>query len=90
MGNIHLILAELTAHGHVVLFAMVAAEMLGAPLPTAPVVLAAGVLTARTGSRLSPRGLWVFWPALLATLCGTTSAEGGSQRSPRVREKNLI
>ena len=58
MGNIHLILAELTAHGYVVLFAWVAAEMLGAPLPTAPVLLAAGVLTA-TG-RLSFATAWTL------------------------------
>ena len=58
MGNIHLILAELTAHGYVVLFAWVAAEMLGVPLPTAPLLLATGVLTA-TG-RLSFPTAWIL------------------------------
>jgi membrane protein DedA with SNARE-associated domain len=46
MGAVHQILTELTKHGYVVLFFWVTAEQLGAPLPAAPMLLAAGVLSA--------------------------------------------
>jgi membrane protein DedA with SNARE-associated domain len=39
-------LSELTRHGYVVVFLWVTAEMLGAPVPAVPILLAAGVLTA--------------------------------------------
>lgn len=46
MGPIHQALAYLAAHGYAVLFLWVAAEQLGAPVPAAPILLAAGVLSA--------------------------------------------
>ena len=66
MGDIHHILAELAAHGYLVFFGWTAAEALGAPLPAAPILLAAGILTA-TG-RLSFCVLWAF--GLLACFIG--------------------
>ena len=46
MDLIHQSLAEIAKHGYMVLFAWVAAEQLGAPLPAAPILIAAGVLSA--------------------------------------------
>jgi membrane protein DedA with SNARE-associated domain len=46
MGALNQILAELARHGYLVLFSWIAAEQLGAPLPAAPLLLAAGVLSA--------------------------------------------
>jgi len=43
---IHESLAAIAKHGYMVLFAWVAAEQLGAPLPAAPILIAAGVLSA--------------------------------------------
>jgi membrane protein DedA with SNARE-associated domain len=40
------LLADLARHGYVVLFVWLTAEMLGAPLPAVPILLAVGVLTA--------------------------------------------
>jgi membrane protein DedA with SNARE-associated domain/rhodanese-related sulfurtransferase len=58
MGDVLHIPAELAAHGYIFLFAWVAAEVLGAPLPAVPILLATGVLTA-TG-RLSFSTAWAF------------------------------
>lgn len=57
MGNIQPILAQLTGHGYLLLFVWVFAEILGVPLPAAPVLLAAGALSA-TG-RLSFEASWL-------------------------------
>lgn len=57
MSNIQPILAQLTEHGYLILFAWVFAEVLGVPLPAAPVLLAAGALSA-TG-RLSFGTSWL-------------------------------
>jgi membrane protein DedA with SNARE-associated domain len=46
MGTVNQVLAELTRHGYIVLFSWIAAEQLGAPLPAAPLLLAAGMLSA--------------------------------------------
>ena len=46
MGTIHEALAYLARHGYAVLFLWVGAEQLGAPVPAAPILLAAGVLSA--------------------------------------------
>jgi membrane protein DedA with SNARE-associated domain len=46
MSAVNQILTELTGHGYFVLFSWITAEQLGAPLPAAPVLLAAGVLSA--------------------------------------------
>ena len=51
MGGIEQALAEITKHGYLLLFAWVAAEQLGAPLPAVPILIAAGVLAA--GGHLS-------------------------------------
>jgi membrane protein DedA with SNARE-associated domain len=46
LGTIHQTVAYLAAHGYAVLFFWVAAEQMGAPVPAAPILLAAGVLSA--------------------------------------------
>lgn len=46
MGGIHETLLHLAKHGYAFLFAWVAAEQLGAPVPAVPMLLAAGVLSA--------------------------------------------
>lgn len=46
MGGIHETLLHLAKHGYALLFAWVAAEQLGAPMPAVPMLLAAGVLSA--------------------------------------------
>ena len=69
LGTIHQTVAYLAAHGYAVLFVWVAAEQLGAPVPAAPVLLAAGVLSA-TG-QLSFRGAFIV--AVLAGLVGDTT-----------------
>lgn len=46
MSFINEILSELTRHGYIVVFLWLTAEMLGAPVPAVPILLAAGVLTA--------------------------------------------
>lgn len=58
MGDHLHIPAELAAHGCIFLFGWVAVEVLGAPLPAVPILLATGVLTA-TG-RLSFWAAWAF------------------------------
>lgn len=46
MPGFHQSLAEIARHGYIVLFAWITAEQLGAPLPAAPILVAAGVLSA--------------------------------------------
>lgn len=46
MGGVHETLLHLAKHGYAFLFAWVAAEQLGAPVPAVPMLLAAGVLSA--------------------------------------------
>jgi membrane protein DedA with SNARE-associated domain/rhodanese-related sulfurtransferase len=58
VGDILHIPAALAAHGYIFLFGWVTAEVLGAPLPAVPILLAAGVLSA-TG-RLSFSTAWAF------------------------------
>jgi membrane protein DedA with SNARE-associated domain/rhodanese-related sulfurtransferase len=53
----HQILAQLTEHGYLILFLAVFAEILGVPLPAAPLLLTAGALSA-TG-RLSLGASWL-------------------------------
>jgi membrane protein DedA with SNARE-associated domain len=69
LGPIHEALAYLAAHGYTVLFFWVAAEQLGAPVPAAPILLAAGVLSG-TG-QLSLRA--AFGVAAIACLIGDTT-----------------
>ena len=69
MGTIHGALAYLAAHGYVVLFLWVGAEQLGAPVPAAPILLAAGVLSA-TG-QLTLGG--AFLVAAIACLIGDST-----------------
>lgn len=69
MGPIHQALAYLAAHGYTVIFFWVAAEQLGAPVPAAPILLAAGVLSG-TG-QLSLRE--AFAVAAIACLIGDTT-----------------
>lgn len=69
LGTIHDTIAYLAAHGYAVLFFWVAAEQLGAPVPAAPILLAAGVLSA-TG-QLSIRAAFVV--AVIACLIGDTT-----------------
>jgi membrane protein DedA with SNARE-associated domain len=56
MGAIQESIAEMTRHGSLVLFIWVTAEQLGAPLPAAPILIAAGVLSA-TGQMPLSRAL---------------------------------
>jgi membrane protein DedA with SNARE-associated domain len=44
--GIHEALIEIAKHGYIVLFAWVSAEQLGAPVPAAPILIAAGILSA--------------------------------------------
>jgi membrane protein DedA with SNARE-associated domain len=44
--GVHQALAEIAKHGYLLLFAWITAEQLGAPVPAAPVLFAAGVLSA--------------------------------------------
>jgi membrane protein DedA with SNARE-associated domain/rhodanese-related sulfurtransferase len=76
VGDIHHILAELAAHGYLIYFGWTAAEALGAPLPAAPILLAAGVLTA-TG-RLSFCTAWGF--GVLACFIGDVLWYGVGRR----------
>jgi membrane protein DedA with SNARE-associated domain len=46
MSALHQTVAELTKHGPLVVFVWVSAERLGLPMPAAPVLIAAGVLSA--------------------------------------------
>ncbi len=46
MGGIHETLLHLAKHGYALLFAWVAAEQFGAPVPAVPMLVAAGVLSA--------------------------------------------
>ena len=46
MGALHQTIAEMTKHGSLVLFFWVSAEQLGLPVPAAPILIAAGVLSA--------------------------------------------
>ncbi|MGH9523723.1 MAG: VTT domain-containing protein [Terriglobales bacterium] len=69
MGTIHEALAYLAAHGYAVLFFWVGAEQMGAPVPAAPILLAAGVLSA-TG-QLSLRG--AFLVAVIACVVGDST-----------------
>ena len=46
MSTFHQSVTALTQHGHLVLFVWVAAEQLGTPVPAAPILIAAGVLSA--------------------------------------------
>jgi membrane protein DedA with SNARE-associated domain len=46
MGALHETVAEVTRHGPLLLFAWVSAEQLGLPVPAAPILIAAGVLSA--------------------------------------------
>ena len=57
----------LTISSYLLLFAWVAAEQGGLPLPAAPVLVAAGALSAGHASR--------FWLALVAGLCGALVAD---------------
>ena len=57
----------LTISSYLLLFAWVAAEQGGPPLPAAPVLVAAGALSAGHASR--------FWLALVAGLCGALVAD---------------
>jgi membrane protein DedA with SNARE-associated domain len=56
MGDLHHILADLAAHGYLVLFGWIAAGSLGAPVPAMPILVVAGVLTA-TGRLSFPASL---------------------------------
>lgn len=69
MGTIHETVAYLAAHGYAVLFFWVAAEQLGAPVPAAPILLAAGVLSATGQLSLTS----AFAVAVLACLIGDTT-----------------
>ena len=46
MGTLHESLAQLAKHGYALLFAWVAAEQLGLPIPAVPILIAAGVMSA--------------------------------------------
>jgi membrane protein DedA with SNARE-associated domain len=63
---IHEGLAEIARHGYIVLFAWITAERLGAPISTAPILIAAGVLSATSQLALSHALLF----AILACLIG--------------------
>lgn len=69
MGALNQMLAELTRHGSFVLFSWITAEQLGAPLPVAPILLAADVLSA-TG-HLSPMNALCL--GVLGCLIGDTA-----------------
>jgi membrane protein DedA with SNARE-associated domain len=56
MYDLHRVLGLLAAHGYIILFGWVAAETFGAPLPSVPILLVTGVLTA-TGE-LSFLAVW--------------------------------
>lgn len=72
MGTITDHLAEITKHGYLVLFSWVVVEQLGAPLPAAPVLIAAGVLSA-TGQLSLATTLLL---GILACLIGDTAWYG--------------
>ena len=69
LGGLHQTLADLAKHGYLLLFAWVAAEQFGAPVPAVPILIAAGVLSA-TGqlSFTSALGL-----GIVACLIGDTA-----------------
>lgn len=69
MGTIQESLAYVARHGYAVLFAWVAAEQLGAPLPAVPILIAAGVLSA-TGQMSLTTSVAL---GLLACLLGDTA-----------------
>lgn len=46
VGELHQALARVAQHGYLLLFAWVAAEQLGLPIPAVPILVAAGVLSA--------------------------------------------
>jgi membrane protein DedA with SNARE-associated domain len=56
MSALHQTVAEMTKHGSFVLFIWVSAEQLGLPVPAAPILIAAGVLSA-TGQMSVARAL---------------------------------
>ena len=62
MGGLEQSLGELARHGYILLFAWIAAEQLGAPLPAVPILIAAGVISAS--------GQLAFGTALLVGVLG--------------------
>ena len=62
------ILELLAAHGYVVLFAYILASQLGAPLPAAPLIVAAGALVA--AGRIAAASTVAV--VVLASLCADT------------------
>jgi membrane protein DedA with SNARE-associated domain len=46
LPGLHQSIAEIARHGYIVLFAWITAEQLGAPMPAAPILIAAGILSA--------------------------------------------
>lgn len=69
MGGLQQGLAEIAKHGYLVLFAWVTAEQLGAPVPAAPMLIAAGVLSA-AGQLTLPSALAL---GILACLIGDSA-----------------
>jgi membrane protein DedA with SNARE-associated domain len=66
VAGLHESLIEIARHGYIVLFAWIVAEQLGAPVPAAPMLIAAGVISA-TGQITLGRALLV---ATLGCLLG--------------------
>lgn len=69
MGGIHETLLHLAKHGYAILFAWVAAEQLGAPVPAVPMLLAAGVLSAMGQLNIAT----ALFLAVIACLIGDTA-----------------
>ncbi|HWB95908.1 MAG TPA: hypothetical protein VG672_04380, partial [Bryobacteraceae bacterium] len=64
----HQILAFVLRHGHAVLFSVVLAEQVGLPIPSVPILLAAGALIGLGHFSLAAALFWIW----LASLIGDT------------------